>query len=102
MKASSNPSLGGLYSMSPFWLSLALLPVLAAGCAGTFHQVRTVSPSQPPAERPTVLVLGKVQIIDTNITPTANEVYRLKFQEGIEAWFGKTNVFESVVLDNTN
>jgi len=61
-----------------------------------------LSPGQPPAVRPTVLVLGAVEITDTNITATDKEVYRLKFQDGVEAWFSKTNTFESVVLASTN
>jgi hypothetical protein len=36
------------------------------------------------------------------VTATDKEVFRLKFQEGVEGWFGKTNIFESVVLSSTN
>jgi hypothetical protein len=83
------------------WLALALLPILAAGCASTFHEVRTLSSSRKPAESPTVLVLGEMQIADARLTGTEKELYRLKFQQGVEAWFAKTNVFESV-LRGTN
>ena len=83
-------------------LATAVLPILAAGCAGTFHEVKTLSSGQLPAARPTVLVLGDIQITDTNLTMTDIKVYQLKFQEGVEAWFGKTNTFKSVVAGSTN
>jgi hypothetical protein len=75
--------------------------MLAAGCAGTFHEVRTLSPGRPAAERPAVLVLGQVQIADARLSATEKELYRIKFQQGVEAWFAKTNTFESV-LSGTN
>jgi hypothetical protein len=100
MKMISKSFLAGLFRSSYFRLMLALLPMLAAGCAGTFREVRTVSPGRAPAERPTVLVLGEIGFTDASVTAADKEVYRLKFQEGLEAWFGKTNIFESVVLSS--
>ena len=44
-----------------------------------------------------MLVLGEVQVTDARLSATDKEVYRLKFRQGVEDWFGKTNVFESVV-----
>jgi len=102
MKNSSIALLASWCRLSTAWLALALLPILAAGCAGTFHEVRMLSPGQPPVERPTVLVFGEVEITDTNITATDKEVYRLKFQEGVESWFSKTNTFKSIVIGSTN
>ena len=102
MKNTSILSLVSWCRLSSCWFALAFLPIFAAGCAGTFHEVRTLSPGQPPTERPTVLVLDEVQITDTNLTATDKEVYKLKFQEGVEAWFSKTNTFKSVVLNSTN
>jgi len=102
MKKPSNDSLDSWCRWSSCWLALILLPILAVGCAGTFHEVKTISSGQLPAERPTVLVIGKVQITDTNLTAAAKEFYRSKFQEGVEAWFSRTNTFESVVLESTN
>ena len=90
------------FHLSSAWIALALLPILAAGCAGTFHEARTLSSGQLPAERPTVLVVGEVEITDTNITATDKEVYRLKFQDGLKQWFDKTNTFQSVVFSSTN
>jgi len=102
MKNSVMSLLGAWYRSSTALLALTLLPILATGCAGTFHEVRMLSPGQPPAERPTVLVLGAIEVTDTNITATDKEVYRLKFQDGVESWFAKTNTFRSVVLAGTN
>jgi hypothetical protein len=93
-------SLASWCRLSSCWLALALLPILAAGCA--FHEVRTFSSGQPPAERPTVLVLGQVLIADDRILAADKEVCRLKFQEGVEAYFSKTNIFESVISSSTN
>ena len=93
-------SLASWCRLSSCWLALALLPILAAGCA--FHEVRTFSPGQPPADRPTVLVLGQVLIADDRILAADKEVCRLKFQEGVEAYFSKTNTFESVISSSTN
>jgi hypothetical protein len=105
MKNSSFPSSASRSSgkprLSSRWLGLALLPILAAGCAGTFHEVRTLSPGRTPAERPATLVLGQVQIADARLSATEKELHRLKFQQGVEAWFAKTNAFESV-LSGTN
>jgi hypothetical protein len=101
MKHSSIPSLASWCCLSSRWLGLALLPILAAGCAGTFHEVRTLSPGRTSAEPPTALVLGEVQIADARLSGTEKELYRLKFRQGVEAWFAKTNVFESV-LSGTN
>ena len=98
----AEPFLAGFFRSSSFRLMTALLAILTAGCAGTFHEVRTVSSGQPPAERPTVLVLGEIGITDTNVTAADKEVYRLKFQAGLEAWFDKTNIFESVISSSTN
>lgn len=67
----------------------------------TFHEVRTLSPGRAPADPPTALVLGEVQIADARLSGVEKEVYRLKFRQGLEAWFAKTNVFESV-LSGTN
>lgn len=102
MKNSSVSSLASWCRLSSGLLAMAVLPILAAGCAGTFHEVTTLSSGQLPAERPTVLVLGGVQITDANLTATDMEVYRLKFQEGVEGWFSKTNTFRSVVVGSTN
>ncbi len=102
MKNSAIASQASWFRLSFAWLALAMLPVLGAGCAGTFHEVRVLSPGMAPAERPQVLVLGNVEVTDTNVTATDKEVYRLKFQAGVEGWFGKTNIFESVVLSGTN
>ena len=98
MKTILKPFRAGWSRASSLWLMLALLPILTAGCAGTFQEVRALAPGRPPAERPTVLVLGEVRIADDTVTATDKEVYRLKIQEGIQAWFAKTNLFASVVL----
>ena len=68
---------------------------------GTFHEVKTLSPGRTPAEPPTALVLGDVQIADARLTAGEKELYRLKFRQGVETWFAKTNAFESV-LSGTN
>ncbi|HEY5041543.1 MAG TPA: DUF4410 domain-containing protein [Verrucomicrobiae bacterium] len=87
--------------LSPCWLTLALLPILAAtGCA--FHEVRTLSPGQPPVERPTVLVLGQVLITDDRIPAADKGFCQIKFQKGVEAYFRKNNIFESVISSSTN
>jgi hypothetical protein len=101
MKYISNLWLASLCRMSSAWLALALLPVLGAGCAGTFHEVNMLSSSQPPAVRPTELVLGQVVIAVTNVTATEKEVCALKLQQGVEEWFAKTNMF-NIVLPGTN
>jgi hypothetical protein len=77
--------------------ALALLPILAAGCAGTFHEVRTLSPGRPPVEQPTVLVLGEIRVTDARLSAPEKEIYKFKFEEGMQAWFSKTNIFESVI-----
>jgi len=79
------------------WFGLVLLPLVAAGCAGTFHEVRTLSTSRQPAEKPSTLVLGDVQLSDARLLAAEKELYRLKFQQGVEVWFAKTNVFDSVI-----
>lgn len=97
MRAQIVPPLPSWRSLSNLWLALAVLPLLGAGCAGTFHEVRTLAPAKVPSERPKVLVIGRVDIADTRISATEKELYRLKFQQGVEAWLSKTNAFESVI-----
>src|SRR5260221_5025752 len=97
MNMSSSMSLTSGCRLSSSWLALALLPILEAGCAGTFHEVTTLSPGRPPAERPAVLVLGEVQVTDARLSTPEKDYYRFKFEQGVQAWFSKTNIFESVV-----
>ena len=78
-------------------LAIALLPVLGAGCAGTFQEVKALSPQKALASRPTALVIGHVEITDARVTGAEKELYRLKFQQGVEAWLSKTNAFESII-----
>jgi hypothetical protein len=101
MKFSSILSPDSLGRVSSCWLALALVPILGAGCAGTFQEVKTISPSQPPAERPAVLVLGQVLIADDHISATEKELYMLKLKQGVEEWFAKTNTFD-IILTGTN
>jgi len=102
MKDSAIPSKASWHRLSSAWPAFALLPILAAGCAGTFHEVNVLSPGTVPAERPTVLVLDPVQVTDAALSASDKEVYRLKFQDGVQSWFSKTNVFTAVVLGSTN
>jgi Domain of unknown function (DUF4410) len=102
MKTSSISSLASCCRWPVGLLALGLLPILTAGCAGTFHEVRTLSSVQPSTQQPTVLVLGDVRITDAYISATDKEVYRLKFLDGLESWFSKTNIIKSVVLESTN
>jgi len=90
-------SLASWCRFSSHKFGLALLPILAAGCAGTFYEVRTLSPGRPPTEQPTVLVLGEVRVTDARLSSPEKETYEFKFQQGIQAWFSKTNIFESVI-----
>lgn len=84
------------------WFTPAFLLILTAGCAGTIQDVTALSPGQPsPTERPMTLVLGEIEITDTNVMAADREIYRLKFQEGVEAWFAKANTFNTV-LTGTN
>ena len=102
MKTSS-PSVSSpksLRSLAGF--TLALLPLLVAGCAGTFHEVNVLAPGAVPAQHPTVLVLEPVEVTDATLSASDQQVYRLRFQDGVQAWFSKTNVFQSVVLASTN
>jgi len=83
--------------LSARWFGLALLPILAAGCVSTFHEVKPLTAARPPAERPAALVLGHVEFADARLTATEKELYQLKFRQGVEAWFAKTNVFDSII-----
>ena len=44
-----------------------------------------------------MLVISQVQIADARLSATEKELFQLKFRQGVEAWFSKTNTFESVV-----
>lgn len=41
-----------------------------------------------------------MQIAESRLSATEKEVHRLKFRQGVQEWFSKTNVFETIVVDS--
>lgn len=78
----------------------AIWSLLVTGCA--FRGVNTLSRGQVPAERPVMLALGPVLVTDSQIAATDKDFYRLHFEEGLKAWFSRTNNLGTVVLADTN
>lgn len=73
-------------------LSLLLVALLSAACAGTFGQVTPQTMGTPPAQPPKTLVVGAVGVSDA-----AWEQYRSHFKKGVADWVAKNGGVPSVV-----
>lgn len=71
---------------------------LGAGCAGTFKEVKPVTTSAPPAQRPAVLVIGSVTLSDRRLAEAEKQILLRAFQLGIETWAAKNHAFTAVQL----
>jgi hypothetical protein len=77
----------------PFVL-LAATTVALTGCVSTFHEVKPQRAGAPPTTRPSVLVLGPLQITNARLSEPEQTVLIHAFQLGVEKWCAEHHAFE--------
>lgn len=89
---------GGGGQVSIFRWSPLLLAVvwLGAGCASTFKEVKPVTTSEPPRQRPAVLTVGKVSLSDARLSDAEKQTMLRAFHLGVESWVNKSRAFSTV------
>src|SRR5206468_1569520 len=73
------------------------LTLFGSGCAGTFDKVHVLTPGQPPAETPGILVLQQIQVTDSKISGAEGEILAHAIHRGIEDYGKKHNGLATAV-----
>jgi hypothetical protein len=65
---------------------LAAALIVLTGCVSTFKEIKPLASGPPPKERPSVLMVGELQISDSRIAESEQKALGNAFQLGVEKW----------------
>jgi hypothetical protein len=71
---------------------------LLTGCAGTFHEVKPLTISAPPAKRLSTLILGEIKITDNRVTKAEAESFANAIRRGVNDWALTKKVFQTIII----